>query len=322
MDNVDWDAYWRNAESSAAHLDGGPQDDALEKFWLQFFKTQIASFNTPCSVLDVACGNGAVPRFALSCSRQLPVAASIYGLDDSHAAIREMLRRDSTLCGIAAPVNQMPFADNTFDIVTSQFGIEYAGKEGFPEAVRVLRPGGRFSAVLHLENGAIYRECQVNLQAIESFRHSRILEHFARLFQLVVVDAGMTTKAQVQSCDRQFAAAVAAAEQVFASRGKAVASGTLFRIYQDIGHMYSRLRSYRADELLEWVEVMQGELQTYAGRMSSMLEAALDEFALRELLSKLEQLGMSNTREATLDFGAQAQPSAWVVQAEKAGPVG
>ncbi len=322
MDNVDWDAYWRNAESSAAHLDGGPQDDALEKFWRQFFTEQIASLDKPCSLLDIACGNGAVPRFALSSSRQLDAAASIYGLDDSLAAVKEMVRRDSTLNGIAAPVSQMPFSDDTFDIVTSQFGIEYAGKDGFPEAIRVLRPGGSFSAVLHLENGAIYRECQINLQAIESFRHSSLLEHFASLFQVVVVDAAITTKSQVQSCDRQFAAAVAATEQVFASRGKAVASGTLFKIYEDIGHMYSRLRSYRPSELLEWVEVMQSELQTYAGRMSSMLDAALDDAALGDLLNDLRQLGMSVTSESTLEFGPQAQPSAWVVQAEKAGSSG
>ena len=317
MDNVNWDAYWRNAESSAAHLDGGPQDESLQKFWSEYFSRQFSSIDQNSFLLDVACGNGAVPRFALASSIESNFPVTICGLDDSAAAVKEMLRRDSVIHGVAAPLRQMPFNDDCFDIVTSQFGIEYAGSEGIPEALRVLKRGGSFAAVMHQKDGAIYRECQINLQAIESFSASRVLENFRSLFQLVVVDASVATRSQVQASDRDFARSVALAEKVFSGWGKTVASGTLFKIYQDIGHMYSRLRTYDANELFEWVQVMQNELQTYGGRMSSMLNAALDKDALSSLLNNMRQLGMRIEDESTLKFGPQSQPSAWVLQAVK-----
>ena len=50
----DWDAYWRNARSAAAHKDGGPQDEVLERFWLQLFEKVFPSFQAAPRMLDIA----------------------------------------------------------------------------------------------------------------------------------------------------------------------------------------------------------------------------------------------------------------------------
>ena len=320
MTGDSWDAYWRNARSAAAHQDGGPQDEVLEQFWTRLFRQVFPNLQTGASLLDIACGNGAVPRFALATATETLTDKSIrvYGVDESAAALQEMRKRHASLGGIAANALHLPFRNAEFDLVSSQFGMEYAGTDVFIEVARVLRPGGILAAVLHLHEGGIYRECEANLQAIDGFRGSGILACFAELFRaLLPARTGAADKARLETVDRQFAAAVVAAEAVLRQWGKNVASGTLLRIYTDIGHMYRRLHAYDADELFNWIEVMSRELDTYSGRMSSMLAAALDDKDFQLALARLEGEGLKVRVRDTLAFGRQEQVSAWVVVLEK-----
>lgn len=317
-----WDAYWRNARSAAAHKDGGPQDEVLERFWMQLFKQVFASFHAKPGLLDIACGNGAVPRFALTTAQSLAddINLHICGIDESPAALQEMCKRHPLLSGIAASALQLPFQDGVFDLVTSQFGMEYAGADVIAEAARVLMPGGVIAAVLHLRDGGIYRECHTNLQAIDGFRNCRLLVNFEELFrQVLAVQKQSASKEQIQQADRKFASSVTAAEEIMKRWGKGVASGTLLRIYTDIGHMYRRLSAYEPKELCNWIDVMNKELDSYSGRMSSMLGAALDQAGFERALAQLIGKGFEIRIQDTLMFGQQTLPSAWVLVAEKPG---
>ena len=63
---------------------------------------------------------------------------------------------------------------------------------------------------------------------------------------------------------------------------------------------------------------MNNELDSYAGRMSSMLAAALDEAEFDNAINGLGHMGLKVRIRDTLKFGRQALPSAWVIVAEKA----
>ena len=50
----------------------------------------------------------------------------------------------------------LPFNDNEFDLVVSQFGIEYADLDiAIPESLRVLKVNGSFSIVIHHEHSMV-----------------------------------------------------------------------------------------------------------------------------------------------------------------------
>lgn len=315
-----WDAYWRNAQSAAAHKDGGPQDEVLERFWKRFFNQVFLTFHANPGLLDIACGNGAVPRFALATSQSArrDINVHIYGLDESSAALQEMRKRHPVLNGIAASALHLPFTDNAFDLVTSQFGMEYAGVDVFAEATRVLNPGGVIAAVMHMQGGGIYKECEINFQAIDGFINCNLLKNFEELFrEVMTTQKENQNKEQLRLLDKKFAASVTAAEEVLARWGKDVASGTLFRVYTDIGHMYGRLNAYEPDELFSWIAVMSQELDSYSGRMASMLAAALDQAGFERALARMADQGLEIRVKDNLIFGQVALPSAWVFVAEK-----
>ena len=320
MTVTDWDAYWRNARSAAAHKDGGPQDEVLERFWLQLFGKVFTSLQATPRMLDIACGNGAVMRFALTARQNSGSNSDLHisGIDESPAAVEEMCKRHPVLCGIAADAVQLPFQDGAFDLVTSQFGMEYAGPEGFAEAARVTGHGGLMAAVLHLRGGGIYRECATNLDAIDGFRNCGLLDCFKGLFNAALaVQQGQDGKDLFRRADERFARSVAAAEEVLQRWGKGVADATLYRLYTDIAHMYRRFKTYEPGEVFTWIDRMSNELDTYSGRMSTMLQASLDAPELDRVTAQLTSRDFVIRVRDILNFGQHSVPSAWVIVAER-----
>ncbi|MEM9565764.1 MAG: class I SAM-dependent methyltransferase, partial [Actinomycetota bacterium] len=88
------------------------------------------------TLLDLACGSG----YALGRAERL--GATTAGLDASAALIAIAGRRAPTSELIVGTMFELPWADDSFDVVTSFNGI-WGGCDGaVAEAARVLRPGG------------------------------------------------------------------------------------------------------------------------------------------------------------------------------------
>src|SRR6185437_12640190 len=93
-------------------------------------------------VLDVACGTGVV---TVTAARR---GASASGLDLSPVLL-ERARRNAEIAGVTidfteGDVEALPYADASFDVVTSQFGHIFAPRPAIAigEMLRVLKPGG------------------------------------------------------------------------------------------------------------------------------------------------------------------------------------
>src|SRR4051794_14803753 len=106
---------------------------------------RIARAN-PKDVLETAAGNGVVTRAIAS---NLPGHARITATDLNqpmldHAAARQ--GDDGRIAWQQADALALPFGDRAFDVVACQFGAMFFPDkvQGYREARRVLKPGGRF----------------------------------------------------------------------------------------------------------------------------------------------------------------------------------
>lgn len=145
-----WSRYWA---SGSPHSCGTSYDSiyggSIGAFWRDAFALLVAGER----VLDIATGNAALPRLLVASRPGLAVECDAVDLaqvapgwiDELDPAQRERLRIHS---GFSA--ESMPFADGAFDLVVSQYGIEYAD---FPRAIgellRVLSPRGRVRILAH-----------------------------------------------------------------------------------------------------------------------------------------------------------------------------
>ncbi|MCB1994993.1 MAG: methyltransferase domain-containing protein [Burkholderiaceae bacterium] len=139
-----WTRYWAGgAAHSCATSYGEAYGGAIAGFWRRVFDITPAS----ARLLDVATGSGAIPRLwrswrpsdawqAVDLATAVPpwAAAPASGIR-FHAGVR---------------AEALPFADAEFDLVTSQYGLEYCDRDrALAEMLRVTAPGGRIALLMH-----------------------------------------------------------------------------------------------------------------------------------------------------------------------------
>lgn len=90
----------------------------------------------PATLLDVGCGEG----YYLSAAA--PEGCRVWGLDISKDAVRYAAVRNKNACWLVGTASHLPFADASFDCITSMFALTEPA-----EFSRVLKPGGVFVQV-------------------------------------------------------------------------------------------------------------------------------------------------------------------------------
>mgnify|MGYP001246854594 CR=1 FL=1 len=146
-----WSRYWQGgALHSCAGSFEGNYADSIGSFWRGIFEPLKAGDR----VLDIATGNGALPRLLLDTrgAAALPEidAIDLAAIDPPwyqacNAEIRGRLRFHA---GVAAEA--LPFVDASFDLVISQYGLEYSDlANSVAELLRVLKPGAGVALIVH-----------------------------------------------------------------------------------------------------------------------------------------------------------------------------
>lgn len=310
----DWDAYWNSAQDAALPARGGAQDKALSVFWTKFFRAEFPRHDRP-RLLDAACGSGAVTGFALEVANSIAsVEVAVSCMDYSESAIKAVEKKYPGVRGVACDAGAMPFANGDFDIVASQFGLEYAGTVAFDEATRLVAKGGVLVAIVHMKKGAIFDECAENLSAIHAIQEARLMPLARGAFDAgFAVAAGNAPQSAFREADRMLAPAVECLKETLARYGPLAAGGLIQRLGQDLAQMYQRIEAYVPQEVLHWLNHMEKEVAAYAGRMQSMVNAALDESEIRNLSARLTDAGLTLDTYDVLRMRANKEPAAWIL---------
>ena len=125
------------------------------------------ALRNPSSVLEIAAGTGVVTR-RLASALAPPVAILATDLNQAMLDQAASVGTSRPVEWRQADATQLPFADESFDVVVCQFGVMFFPDKpkAFSEARRVLRPGGAF--IFNLWDGIEQNEfAQVVTLALE-----------------------------------------------------------------------------------------------------------------------------------------------------------
>ena len=116
-----------------------PTGNAGYKYALGSVKLSAAD-----NLLDVGCGSGIFSSLAYT------AGAKVTGIDASEPLIAQAKQRVPSANFLVGEMEELPFGDNEFNIVTGFNSFQYAAnvKNALTEAKRVLKPGGKLVAMI------------------------------------------------------------------------------------------------------------------------------------------------------------------------------
>jgi len=307
-----WDSYWEGTRDAEAYASGGVSHPIVTSFWDNTLSDLLTTRESG-KILDIATGSGAViERFT-----QQPGADSreVTCVDISAAAIDVVRGRFPSVVGVVADAKAIPLDSGQYDLVTSQFGIEYAGLAAIDEASRLLAPGGSLILMMHIQPGVIFNECATTLDAIRRTQKSGFVPQSLHFFEAGFAAVRGADRAPYDQAALQLNPGIQELESILSEHGKQVAGGTIAKLYSDVQQIHSRLQYYEPDEVLAWLRTMESELSEYEERMASMCDAATDNSSFNALCENLHGQGLDIVTREPLLATDDKLPIAWILRA-------
>lgn len=282
-----WSGYWELMQASGrSELPSSIRE--ADHFFLE--GTRNVGLDRP-RVLDLASGNGALVKLLM------PSIAKAEGimvaLDASFEAV-DLGRREHQGIAVQSRLEALPFSEGTFDLIVSQFGVEYAQSIIWPSIVSVLRSGACLCLLMHARTGVIFKDYSVNFERVKLVEASLAFEIFRGLG---AVDRSLT-KEHFDYEAKQFETALKALGSIvdqssMVSEFLQYISSTLTRIRQNAGAL-------DLDNLQAWIQVCHKQWRLFGIRIEAMLNAALSEDEFLEVQEELSNLGIRIKRVGEL----------------------
>lgn len=313
-----WTRYWSHG---AAHSCGGSYGNRYGGALADFWRAAFSQLGPGARLLDVATGNGPLPRLLLDCD---PGDSSCDALDLARlapawvAALPDAQRARVRFHG-GQPAETLPFADASFDLVMSQYGLEYTDlARSVPELLRVLKPGGKIRLVLHhaqarpvalavteLDHLAWLSEPQGLLDAVAA-----LLPALAR----AATEQGRAALAGDRAADAARTRFNGLQAQATALAGASACPDVLLETRQDIAGIVNLALAHGADAAQLALGRLRADLDDGALRLRELVRYALDDGAARALGAALAVGGGQLTLRALED---QAMLMGWALSVDR-----
>ena len=177
MSKQHWTNYWDNGNLTS--FEGAHQNGYHGKIlttWKDFFSNKL---HDGARLIYLCSGNGALLVIAEAvCVKNHYQSVELLGIDYSE---NNDLQRGNFEVKFNTDVTALPFEDDSFDVISANFGVEYANLELVVEEIdRVLSANGTFQLVCHTHDSQIINE---NQQVIDVQKNSSHRTEFVKILK-------------------------------------------------------------------------------------------------------------------------------------------
>lgn len=300
-----WSAFWHSDQLQSCVPAAAAARQELQDSWRLFFE----GLEDGARILDLGTGNGSVTTEAARVSAGRPLRFDIHGVDSADidppryvSSAAQLLRQ--VKFHPRTSMEALPFDDASFDAVTSQYAIEYSRIDAsLIEAMRVLRPGGRFRILMHADDGVLKTRCREQRRQAETVLQSPLFARVADLLEKVVTAESGKAPQAVEAAMQ----AISALQAVFAELDDTLVTdgdrGMIDNLFAAVRQLPAMRHSHDLNSLLAMSADIEKLLMAQAGRLQAMEEAALDESAAAGLRQRLRALGARDTSLARATAG-------------------
>jgi ubiquinone/menaquinone biosynthesis C-methylase UbiE len=187
-----WDHYWDLTKALSSFGDANTALGYPEEV-LNFWDEVVLEKGEGAVYLDLATGKGALAIWLQCLLKRKKISGSVYGCDLANI---DELKITSDVDEINSAINKVKFQFNTslenlpypneyFDILVSQFGFEYSNwSHSLNEARRVLNKDGEIILMMHHPDSVITNDCKSGLKILNWMLESNILNELESLVTL------------------------------------------------------------------------------------------------------------------------------------------
>lgn len=297
-----WADYWQHdGDGGEVFVNAkGDRHPALAEYWQAVFQAVPEN----ARVIDLASGAGSI--FA-----HLPKdhGLQLHAADIAEEALAVLASRIPGVITSACSADDVPFEDGSFDLVVSQFGIEYAGIGAFTEAARLVAAGGALSCLCHVEDGYIDSNNKAQLDEAHTISESGFID----LCRAVTRAAFGTDKAAREQSEANF---VPVAKQV-AEGMRRTPVGIHSHLYQGFRQLFEQRRAYDEADIIGWLDGMQAELDKNIDRLTRMRAAASSEADTIKIQENLQAAGLQDIQFELFTTPGNDLPVAWKLSARR-----
>ena len=299
-DSSAWTLYWSNNTPQSCIASAHAADaEAINNIWWNFASTQGEN----ASILDLATGNGAVPTAMLGSGASYTITAVDRADIDPLKFLEEPGQLQNVTFMGGVDVGKLPFADRSYDALSSQFGIEYADLSAVAvEVARVLKPGGQCLFLMHHRSSAIVGPNELLIAELEY-----CLEEDSLIDTLRTFVAGTKSAGQLEEKGQQYL-------QSSGRKTKQI-SGQVFEAISAI----LQIAEKNIIGAAEVSEAMIARLHAEHGRLTQMQQASLDSTGIMQFKSRLQGQGMLMGEPETFSVGSGEEEAlvGWLVAGSK-----
>ena len=303
MKDTGWSEYWEQdgAAGGEVFVSGkGDKHPALADYWRAVFN----SLSPGASVVDIASGAGSIYAH-LEADHGFDLHAS----DIAAEALEALSERIAGVTTAVSGAGDLPYDDSSFDLVVSQFGIEYAGRDAFAEAARVVKDGGQLAALVHIEDG--YVDSNNKAQLAEAELVLRI-EFIGRSIDLTN-RAFSGNKALLAKTEEAYMPLI----QEMSEAIRRCPRGIHAYLFAGFKRLYENRQQYRKSDIVEWLNQMDEELSKTLDRLARMRAAAMSVEDIDIIKGRLEEAGMAEVSAVPFETEGNELPIAWSLTAKR-----
>ncbi len=310
-----WDNYWKRGElHSCISASDKENQKEVNDFWLRIYD----EFPDGLTFLDIGTGNGLLPSLAVTCANEKEYGWEIHGVDLADInpvrdvpGSKELLDQINFQGRIAA--EDLPFESEYFDVVTSQYAIEYSDiSRSIVEISRVLKKGGSFCAVLHSYNSIVVSQNNDNANEAKYLLDSYIFANCRELLSRIL--SGKFSNTEIQAHVDQYVENLVQLSQSYVSQNDL----NIIPIMQNsLMEILKLSQKYHPQQVLEMVDNARLRLKAQRELLLDLVGSALDEVKIENLLGELKGLGFEKIKAQEFSIGEKNVILGYYIQLQK-----
>jgi SAM-dependent methyltransferase len=175
-----WTKYWEQGHLSSFELQSN-YDGATARHW----RRQFGLLSSGARILDACAGNGAIALLAQDHADATGLSFEITAVDSADIDPARIVSKHPELARCLQSIRfirntgieDLDDPPGTYDLITSQYGIEYTRLE--PAAVRIKRllaPGGCFSVISHAPDTVVVRSARLHVEELQIIAESGLFD--------------------------------------------------------------------------------------------------------------------------------------------------